>query len=160
MVFFLLPSPYCHLAYFSCFDLRIPLLGHCDHSGAIHPDCRFPTLRDGILSKSLVLVQSSPSSKATFLRTGGCWSWRLRKNYANELSSNSMMLLMYIYTYIDIYIYIYEKMYIFILRYICIQYSRCFLRKDTVTLQELLGFFFGGESLTKWCQMTESQYCT
>ena len=36
--------PKCHfdLWHFSPFDLRIPLLGHCDHSGAVHPDCGFP----------------------------------------------------------------------------------------------------------------------
>ena len=41
-----------------------------------------------------------------------------------------------------------------------------FLGKDTGTLHELLGYKVVGESLTKWCQMTENQvlyvksYCT
>lgn len=152
VVFFMLPSPYCHLAYFSCFDLRIPLLGHCDHSGAIHPDCRFPHWGTAYFPRarswcSHHQVQRQLSSGPEVAGVGD-WGRTMRMNYL-------VILWCYLctYTYIDninIYIYIRKNVYIY----------------TKIHLYTVLEMFFTWIArkkifwVTKWCQMTESQYGT
>ena len=109
---FLLPSQYSHVKHFTCFDLRIPLLGHCDHSGAIHPDCRFPHWGTAYVPRAWSWCSHHQVQRQLSYAGVGVGDWG--RTNANEL------VILWFYWCIYIYSYSMWRIYIFILRYICI----------------------------------------